>query len=241
MARFVEDLALVLPIIAGTDGKDPGIVPMPLHDPKEVDLKALRVAVYADNGLHTPTQETAASVNAAAAVLTDAGSRVEEKRPKGLERIAEFNLTRADGADWVRRLLDQAGTTQCHPWIDQRWFKGARSMSASEFMSILEEVDRFRSDMLAFVQNYDAILCPVCAFPAQPHGASLTEDKLFSISYTYLHNLTGWPAAVVRAATSPEGLPIGVQIAARPWREDVALAVATRLETALGGWIAPPL
>jgi amidase len=50
------------------------------------------------------------------------------------------------------------------------------------------------------------------------------------------YNLTGWPAAVVRAGTSPEGLPIGVQIVAPPWREDVVLAVAGSIETAFGGW-----
>jgi amidase len=44
------------------------------------------------------------------------------------------------------------------------------------------------------------------------------------------HNLTGWPAAVVRCGTSRTGLPIGVQIAANPWREDVALAIARVLE-----------
>jgi amidase len=46
---------------------------------------------------------------------------------------------------------------------------------------------------------------------------------------------------VVRCGTSPEGLPIGVQIAAQPWREDVALAVARHLESVFGGWQAPPL
>ena len=53
---------------------------------------------------------------------------------------------------------------------------------------------------------------------------------LAAFGYTLAHNLTGWPAAVVRAGTSPEGLPIGVQVVAPPWREDVALAVAGALE-----------
>jgi amidase len=50
------------------------------------------------------------------------------------------------------------------------------------------------------------------------------------------HNLTGWPAAVVRCGETSEGLPIGVQIAAAPWREDIALAIALRLEQEFGGW-----
>ena len=53
--------------------------------------------------------------------------------------------------------------------------------------------------------------------------------KSESGGYCVAHNLTGWPAAVVRAGTSPEGLPIGVHIAAKPWR-NVALAVAGVIE-----------
>jgi amidase len=46
---------------------------------------------------------------------------------------------------------------------------------------------------------------------------------------------------VVRAGTSADGLPVGVQLAAAPWREDLALAAAAVVERALGGWAAPPL
>jgi amidase len=79
----------------------------------------------------------------------------------------------------------------------------------------------------------------VCSFPGMVHGS--TYDRLPSFSYTMTHNLTGWPAAVVRGGTASSGLPIGVQIAARPWREDVALAVAACLEDELGPWQPPGL
>ena len=51
-------------------------------------------------------------------------------------------------------------------------------------------------------------------------------------SYTLPFSLCGWPCMVVRAGTSAEGMPIGVQIAARPWREDVALAIGQAVEAA---------
>ena len=60
-------------------------------------------------------------------------------------------------------------------------------------------------------------------------------------SYTGAYNMTGWPGAVVRCGTSPEGLPIGLQVVARPWREDVAIALVQQLETALGGWQPPSI
>jgi hypothetical protein len=54
-----------------------------------------------------------------------------------------------------------------------------------------------------------------------------------------MYNLTGWPSVTVRVGTSPEGLPLGVQVAARPWRENVALALAAHLENTFGGWKMP--
>jgi amidase len=93
--------------------------------------------------------------------------------------------------------------------------------------------------MLAFIEDYDLIICPTNAFPAMPHGQ--VGAKGDGYTYTRIYNLTGWPTAVVRGGSSPEGLPIGVQIVGRPWREEVVLAVAQRLESALGGWQRPPL
>ena len=52
--------------------------------------------------------------------------------------------------------------------------------------------------------------------------------------------MSGWAAATVRCGTSADGLPIGVQLAAPPWRDEVALAAALALERALGGYSPPP-
>jgi amidase len=109
-----------------------------------------------------------------------------------------------------------------------------RSCTTSEAFARLARLDQFRAELFAFWQNYDAILCPACAVPAIPHGTSW--ENWTTISYTMTYNLTGWPGAVVRAGTSPDGLPIGVQIVARPWRADVALAIAGHIEAAMGGW-----
>jgi amidase len=60
--------------------------------------------------------------------------------------------------------------------------------------------------------------------------------------YTGVFNCTGWPVVVVRCGSSADGkLPIGLQIVAAPWREDICLAVASYLESQSGGWKKPPL
>ena len=123
----------------------------------------------------------------------------------------------------------------------RRFHLEGKTIEVAEFTALLEEVDRFRSGMLTFMEQYDVILCPTCAYPAPPHGLLMTDAMRKGTSYTGAYNLTGWPGAVVRGGTSPEGLPIGVQVVARPWREDVALAVAQHLEAALGGWQRPTL
>jgi amidase len=99
--------------------------------------------------------------------------------------------------------------------------------------------DQFRNSMLRFLENYDAILSAVAPYPAMLHGTSFGEEYRRGFGYFQMYNLTGWPTATVRVGTSPEGLPLGVQVAARPWREDVALALVAHLEKTFGGWKMP--
>jgi amidase len=242
MARYVEDLSLMLPIIAGTDGRDPRVIPVPLGDPGRVDITPLNVAFYTDNGVAAPTPGTADAVKAAAQVLAEAGLTVVEDRPPGLEQSTELFLAliSADGGAGMATALQMAGTPEVHPML-QSLLEGMRpqALSAAEFMGLWYRWDMWRSTLLSFMEKYDVILSPVCAYPAMPHGT--TGQQLAAFSYAHTYTLTASPGVVVRAGTSPEGLPIGIQVAPHHWREDVALAVAQHLETALGGWQRPPL
>ncbi len=236
LARRVEDLTVILRIIAGPDGHDPTIVPMPLGDPAAVDLTELRAAFYTDVGLTpAPTAETSAAVGAAVAALSEVGAVVTEDHPPGVETAPSFwrEIFVADGGAGVRRLLEKLGTEQMHPFLE--WSQKGEDLPTSEYNRLLVRWNELRRDGLAFLEQYDVIICPVNATPATLH------DEPTPFKYTHLYNLMGWPVAVVRCATSPEGTPIGVQIVARPWREDVALAVAGFLEEAFGGWQQPKL
>jgi amidase len=235
LARYVEDLSLILPIIAGVDWRDPMTVPMPLEDPKLVDLRRLRGATYTDNGIRSPTSKTVNVVQAAASALADVGAAVTEDCPSHIESFVNLwrELFLADGGLGVQNMLQNLGTKQMHPFL--KWTRQDKAKSTSEYIQLLARWNTFRSDSLAFLEHYDVIICPVNATPATLH------DEPTPFSYTHIYNLLGWPVAVVRCGTSPEGLPIGVQVVARPWREDVALAVARHLEKTFGGWQRPPL
>ena len=221
LARSVDDLWLTLTIITGVDGRDASVIPMPLKlDP--VALSRLRVAFYTAAPEANPTSETVATALAAAAVLEAAGVVVEAATPPRLDEV--MPLTRAY---WRR--------PESESW--EVWEPdGEAQLPSLEVERSLFEWDRFRRAMLRFMHRYDAILTPVSDLPAVVHGSP--EG---SIAYTAPYSLTGYPCVVVRAGSSADGLPIGVQLVARPWHEAVALALAKRLETVLGGWRPPPL
>lgn len=223
MARYVEDLALVLPILSGMDWKDASVIPMPLADWRAVDVRSLRVATYTQHVGAVPTPETAETCRHAAQVLADMGALVEEALPPRIEDARPITLQY-----WQRP--ESASPDE---WLPNEAVK----LSSEEVEQHLFTWDRFRRALIGFMAAYDVILTPVAERPATPHG---TDEG--GIPYTLPYSLVGWPCAVVRAGTSPdEGLPIGVQIVARPWRDDVALAVAQVIEHSLGGWQPPRL
>ncbi len=236
LARSVDDLALLLPLLSGPDWIDPMVVPMPLGDPQQVALRELRVAFHTDNGVATPTEETMEAIRSAARAVGEAGAHVEELRPPGIEESYEIAtaLFSADGGAASRRLLEAAGTE------DSSLGDRGEALSPVERDALHHRWDQFRSSMLSYLADWDVLLSPVNANPALPHGESMAAG-LAGFSYTMTYNLLGWPGTVVRGGTSPEGLPIGVQVVSRPWREDVGLAVGSHLEQALGGFRPPAL
>ena len=240
MARFVEDLELALPLICGVDWRDPTCVPMPLGGSADVRLEELRVATYTDNGLVAPIDAIAEGVIEAARALQAAGVQVCEAVPEALSdgsRLIE-KLRGADGGAWVRRLLDRFGTTTPGPMLDYL-FTG-ESMPLPEYGALLEDLEEVRSRMLGFMQDFDAIVCPPLLWAAVLHDTE-PHDKYVSWINGIIHNLTGWPTGVVRAGTTPEGLPVGVQVVGQPWRDDVVLALLRSIEASLGGFSPSPL
>ena len=241
MARRVEDLELLLPILAGPDGEDPHVVPVSLGDARLVTVEKLRVVAFTDNGILTPTPETVVAVEAAARALAATGAHVEHEVPPGLVDAwtAWDGLIRADGFAWLRRLIEAAGTQGWGSYATRDWISPGPGLPAGELTALIERADAIRSRLLRWVQGVDLIVCPVMPQPAIHHGES--SASWFGDTYSDVHNLTGWPAVVVRGGTSAEGLPIGVQLIAPPWREDLALAGARVVESASGGWQAPPI
>jgi amidase len=94
--------------------------------------------------------------------------------------------------------------------------------------------DAFRTEMLGFMSGFDLIVSPVAPDIAPLYRSKVVPPHTFS--YTSPYSLSGNPCVVVRAGTSHEGLPIGVQVIGRNWQDDVAMRAAHAIERALGGW-----
>ena len=247
MARRVEDLWTMMPILLGLDGLDRTVVPMPCGDPAQVPLRDLRVAYFTDNGIATVDAETRAVVEAAAKALASEVRSVDECRPAGIEESYELEMKMIgpDGGDGLRAYLKAIGSTRIHPLLEG-WLRKLEPYrtDVAGFADYWASLDKLRDSMHAFGNRFDAVISPVSSQTAVPHGKSIDDEVFRGFSYTMTYNLCGWPAAVVRCGTTMKkgahngpsacalknGLPIGVQIAANPWREDVALAIARVLE-----------
>ena len=239
MARQVEDLWTMMPILLGTDGKDRTVVPMPFAGRTDDALSKLRVAFFTDNGIVAADADTRETVHSAANALARVVQSAQEQRPPLIQRSydLEMELLGIDGGDGLRAFVHSIGSHQTHPLLEG-WLaklKPCRTDIAG-FAKFWSALDEFRAAMYGFLKSFDVLVSPVSYSPAVPHGTSVQDSVFPGFSYTMAHNLTGWPAAVVRCGASRDGLPIGVQIAAAPWREDIALAVAEYLESACGGW-----
>jgi amidase len=231
----------VQPIIVGPDGEDPHVAPVALGRRGDVDLASLRIVTFTDNAIRTPTPETVTAVQSAARSLADAGATVEERLPPGLDEAwaAWDALIRADGFAWLQRLITDAGTAGMGSYDSRGWVEVGPALPGDQLTALVEHADTIRARLSTWMRDVDLIVCPAMPQPAIHHGDSTAE--WFGDTYSDVHNLTGWPAVVVRGGTSPEGLPIGVQLVAGPWREDVALAAARVVESASGGWQPPGL
>ena len=129
--------------------------------------------------------------------------------------------------------------------VDQHCVAAADPVHTGE--SLLDtwvQRDVVRMQIFRQMREFPILLCPVSAIPAFRHGERTwtidgqSVNYLDAWSYTEWFNLLGMPGVVVPAGQSEEGLPIGVQIVAKPWEEELALEVAAAIESP---WRRPPI
>ncbi len=240
MARSVEDVAMELALIAGPDGADLSVPPVPLEDHATVAVSGLRVAIQVDNGIQTPSTDVADVVQRAGRALADAGAHVEEMdRLDGQEEALNlfFEILAATTLYRFGPVLATSGTERPFRLLEASLARFA-PVDLERCLELMEEVDAVRTRMLRAKEHVDAIVSPAVAWASAPRHEDAEGTRH---SYITPYNLAGWPGLVVPGAMSAAGLPIGVQVLAGPWQEHIALAVGAVLEDALDGVGKPDL
>src|SRR5713226_4819291 len=250
MARTVADLKALFAVMQGPDDGDPSASPVPVRWPGKDELKKLRIGYFEDDGRTPVTGETHAAVRTAAEALRRVGFRVEPFRPVGLETARQlwWKLFGIAGG-MLLGPMTKGHEADLSPILKQfaSWVAAEPSHTGQTLLDTWIQRDVVRMQVFAQMREAPILLCPVASVPAFKHGErswkidGQTVQYLDAWSYCEWFNLLGTPAVVVPVGKSPEGLPIGVQIVARPWEEESVLAVASAVEKECGGWREPPI
>lgn len=254
-ARHVEDLALAMAVLAPFQhAADSRIPPVPWPDPSRVSIRGLRVGVFPGGPPMAPARSVRRVVEEAADALAGLGAELDEFAPPEPEYAKRFydRIFSADGGTGLERVLADGP----RDWRIEKMLapmQASGPLSIEEYFSIVADRTRYREDFVELLtkRGLDAILCPPFPLPSLPHESSADPELQLAEISCAVFNIVGMPAGVVAASTIGEaeeapddrsgvvatvlagstGLPVGVQVAARHWRDDIVLALMQALET----------
>ena len=244
MARNVDDLALLLSVVAGPDPR----VPLALGDPGATfappvtgSLLGLRVAVSTDlGGLIEVDAEVAAVVEASAATMAAAGARVEAAHPDLALGEDTFRTLRAWSFQAGFRDMLEEHPEGFKPSLADN-IRAGEGLSGADVARAYRQLTALAETARLFFESYDVLLLPtsqVPPFPAdQEYPADINGQPMATyldwMRSAYLITVTGCPAVSVPAGRTRDGLPVGVQLVASHGADRRLLEVAAAVE-ALG-------
>jgi aspartyl-tRNA(Asn)/glutamyl-tRNA(Gln) amidotransferase subunit A len=236
MARSVRDVAILLGVIAGYDPDDPSSMDVPTLDYLAyVDggVRGWKVALASDEFFTRADEQVLAALQSAAGMLEQLGAQVSPVEfPDGhAAAAANGNMVTSDAAAFHRQRLEE------HPDgfgsdVLQRLQMGA-ARTSSEYAQLRREQSRLRRVYERFFEGFDALITPTTPVVAPPiQGPDAIEQARLLTRFTAPFNLTGLPALSLPCGFSTDGLPIGMQIVARPWAEAAVLRLGHAYEHA---------
>jgi amidase len=240
MARTADDLALFLRVLAGPDPRDPlsqRVATLDLHAPLEVDLGGRTVAWSPSlNGLPV-APEVRDALAAALPRLGEIGLDVAEDEPdlSGADEV--FETWRAfQSALGLGDELDARGD-RMKATVREEIERG-RALDARQLIRATSLQAQLAERALSFFDRYDYLACPVTQvdpfpveqeYPAEVDGVAMGSYIEWMRSNSRI-SVLGCPAISIPAGFSAEGLPVGLQLVARPFGERALLEVAHALE-----------
>jgi len=244
MARNVEDCALMLDAMVGEDARDAVSLPAPgasFLAAARSGWKPLKVAYSPDLGITPVDPEGAAITRAAANRLAEAGVIVEEAHPDFSEAHDTFQTLRALGFAVARKNLLETHRDKLKPEVIWNIEKGLK-LTADDIIRAEIQRATLIKRAFAFFETYDLLLCPatiVPAFPVEQRYLESCNGVVFDnyvgwLAIVYAITLVGSPSISIPAGFTTSGLPVGLQVVARPRAEARMFAGAKLLEDILG-------
>lgn len=245
MGRTVADVALALSALAGPDPR----VPIALETPGEHfappirgDVAGLRVAWAPDLGGRIPVEPAVAGVlQAAPKVFAELGAHVEQACPDLDEADEVFSTLRAWQFEATFGELVRTRPDEVKEAI--RWNVGVgAALTAADVARAELAHTRLYERVGTFFDRFDVLLCPTTQCPPFPleleHPTEVAgvaqEDYLGWMRSCTLVSATGCPAMSVPGGFTPDGLPVGLQLVARPRAERVLLEAGAAFESVTG-------
>lgn len=235
--RSAEDLALVYDALQGTDPTDPACAqraPDPALPSIERGIDGLRIAVL-DGFFHDWADADARDAVQRAAYLLGAVDHAE-LREAGRARAAAFIITASEGGSAYLNDL-RSRPQDFEPLSRERLVAGAL-LPAAWYLKAQRFRSWFRQQASQLFEHYDLLLAPAVPFVANPFSSQTVRLNGIELPLRPNIGLMTQPISFIGLPTTVapmkalSGLPIGVQLIAAPWREDVALRAAWALEQA---------
>ena len=261
IARDPGDLGLWLSLVAGPDGRDATVPPVPVLGPELVPrpLAGLRIAWTDDVGGIPVTADTREALTGFATELADAGCEVVRAAPTGVDVEAVWQtygqlygaMVFAMQPRVTRMAIRTLGPAMFRDPIFGASSRAATG-SAREFLRALARRDTLMWAMEAFLADIDAWICPVASVPALPHRHARQTARpvqvdnvrvpgtVATMGHTMLASLTGHPVIALPLARHRGALPIGVQVVGRLWQDSDLLSVVHALTAVSGTCPRPP-
>jgi amidase len=237
LARRVADVRLGLGAMAARDPRDPWWAGVPLDGPALA--RPLRVALTVDPARQGVHRAVAGAVRAAGLALAEAGYAVEEVEPPAVDAVAAnwatlvFNEMRHMTLPYIERHGGE-DLNRCTELI----LSGVADLDVDTYMRALAERTRHIREWMVFMERYALVVGPVSTEPPFEVGfdvkdADTTARVLRAQRLLVAVNLLGLPAVAVPCGLT-EGVPLGVQVIASRYREDLCLDAAEVIEARHG-------
>lgn len=252
MARSVEDLALMLTVIAGHDPRDPTSLDSPRINYLETlarGIKGSRIGVPVNWFFDVVDHQVEAATREALRVLANDGARlVEIKLPHAyLADAIGFTIMHAEHASLHQDTLERIEEYSAP--LSQQVLASAQFISALDYLKALRARHLIQRDFETAFERVDAIIVPgmMSVAPRLDDMSFEIDDKRYSwgegvARMTMIFNIAGLPALSVPAGFHHSGLPIGIQIAARPLDDETCLRIGHAYQRATSHHlVVPPL